>query len=110
MIDPVDEVEIVVAHHERAAVRVGDVYLKIDGDPSNLDVEVERHAPLIAYEDSRVAWGAYDPEFYALEAEHLWLTARIGRLRHRLGEFDDWGIGCMVRTFGPMKQGQMMPK
>lgn len=30
-----------MAHHERATVRVGDVFLKIDGDASNLDVEVD---------------------------------------------------------------------
>lgn len=43
-----DEVEVVVAHHERATVRVGEVFLKIDGDPANLDVEEEamRVAPV----------------------------------------------------------------
>lgn len=43
-----DEVEVVVAHHERAAVRVGDVFLKIDGHSPNLDIEVEamRLAPV----------------------------------------------------------------
>ncbi len=35
------------------------------GIEHNLNVEVERHAPLIAYEDSQVAWGAYDPELFA---------------------------------------------
>jgi len=39
-----DEVEIVVAHNERATVRVGDVFLKIDGDPTRIDVEVEAMA------------------------------------------------------------------
>ncbi|MEV6558131.1 phosphotransferase [Nocardia sp. NPDC051756] len=36
----VDEVEVVVAHHERATLRVGDVFLKVDGDQARLDVEV----------------------------------------------------------------------
>lgn len=36
----VQEVEVVVAHHERATLRVGDVFLKIDGDQHNTDVEV----------------------------------------------------------------------
>lgn len=36
-----DEVEVVAAHHERATLRVGDVFLKIDGDQANSDVEVE---------------------------------------------------------------------
>ncbi len=37
----VDEVEVVVAHHERATLRVGEVFLKIDADQANIDVEVE---------------------------------------------------------------------
>jgi aminoglycoside phosphotransferase (APT) family kinase protein len=37
----VDEVEVVVAHHERATLRVGEVFLKIDADQANTDVEVE---------------------------------------------------------------------
>jgi aminoglycoside phosphotransferase (APT) family kinase protein len=36
----VDEVEVVVAHNERATLRVGDVFLKIDGDQASTDVEV----------------------------------------------------------------------
>jgi aminoglycoside phosphotransferase (APT) family kinase protein len=37
----VEEVEVVVAHHERATLRVGDVFLKIDTDQTRTDVEVE---------------------------------------------------------------------
>jgi len=44
IIADVDEVEIVVAHNERATLRVGDVFLKIDGDPTRIDVEVEAMA------------------------------------------------------------------
>ena len=40
----VDEVEVVVAHHERATLRVGDVFLKIDGDQTRTDIEVEAMA------------------------------------------------------------------
>src|ERR1700734_36107 len=36
-----EEVEVVVAHHERATLRVGDVFLKIDADQRNTDVEIE---------------------------------------------------------------------
>lgn len=36
-----DEVEIVVAHHERVTLRVGGVFLKIDADQSRTDAEVE---------------------------------------------------------------------
>ncbi len=37
----VEEVEVVVAHHERATLRVGDVFLKIDSDQERTDLEVE---------------------------------------------------------------------
>src|SRR5688572_19869807 len=37
-------VEVVVAHEERATLRVGDVFVKIDADPSRTDVEVEAMA------------------------------------------------------------------
>lgn len=40
----VPEVEVVVAHQERATLRVGDVFLKIDTDPGRTDVEVEAMA------------------------------------------------------------------
>src|SRR5215475_13102061 len=40
----VEEVEVVVAHHERATLRVGDVFLKIDADRRRTDVEVEAMA------------------------------------------------------------------
>ncbi|MBI2708823.1 MAG: phosphotransferase [Actinobacteria bacterium] len=36
-----DEVQIVVAHQERVALRVGDMFLKIDADRTRTDVEVE---------------------------------------------------------------------
>jgi len=37
----VEEVAVVVAHQERATLRVGDVFLKVDGDQTRTDVEVE---------------------------------------------------------------------
>jgi aminoglycoside phosphotransferase len=40
----VAEVEVVVAHQERATLRVGDVFLKIDGNQTFTDVEVEAMA------------------------------------------------------------------
>ena len=40
----VDEVQVVVAHGERATLRVGDVFLKIDADQARTDVEVEAMA------------------------------------------------------------------
>jgi aminoglycoside phosphotransferase (APT) family kinase protein len=40
----VEEIEVVVAHQERATLRVGDVFLKIDADQARTDVEVEAMA------------------------------------------------------------------
>ena len=40
----VGEVEIVVAHNERATLRVGDVFLKVDSDQTLTDIEVEAMA------------------------------------------------------------------
>src|SRR3954451_1450002 len=40
----VQEIEVVVAHKQRATLRVGDVFLKIDADQSRTDVEVEAMA------------------------------------------------------------------
>jgi aminoglycoside phosphotransferase (APT) family kinase protein len=44
MMADVEEVEVVVAHNERATLRVGDVFLKIDADQTRIDVEVEAMA------------------------------------------------------------------
>ena len=44
MMAHVEEVELVVAHSERATLRVGDVFLKIDADQTRTDVEVEAMA------------------------------------------------------------------
>jgi len=35
-----DEVEVVVAHSERATLRIGDVFLKVDADQARIDAEV----------------------------------------------------------------------
>src|ERR1700749_3105837 len=40
MMKGMDEVEVVVAHSERATLRVGDVFLKVDADPTRTDAEV----------------------------------------------------------------------
>lgn len=36
-----DKIQVVVAHEERATLRVGDVFVKIDADPTRLDKEVQ---------------------------------------------------------------------
>ena len=38
------EVEVIVAHSERATLRVGDVFLKVDADQGRADIEVEAMA------------------------------------------------------------------
>ena len=40
----VEEVKVIVAHNERATLRVGEVFLKIDADRTRTDVEVEAMA------------------------------------------------------------------
>jgi hypothetical protein len=44
MMADVEEVTVVVAHNERATLRVGDVFLKIDSVQTRTDVEVEAMA------------------------------------------------------------------
>jgi aminoglycoside phosphotransferase (APT) family kinase protein len=72
----VDEVEVVVAHQERATLRVGEVFLKIDADPRHCDVEVEamRLAPVPTPE---VLWRK--PPVLALAALPGTPLGRLGR-------------------------------
>jgi outer membrane protein TolC len=44
------------------------------GLENNLNLEVQRHDPLIAEEDATIAKGAYDPEFYG---ETHWLDSEV---------------------------------
>lgn len=55
MMTGANEVEIVVAHHERTTLRVGDVFLKIDSDQTRTDVEVEAMA-MAPIPTPRVLW------------------------------------------------------
>ncbi|MFF2183802.1 phosphotransferase family protein [Streptomyces sp. NPDC058155] len=50
-----DEVELVVAHSERATLRVGDVFLKVDADQARIDVEVRAMA-LVPVPTPEVLW------------------------------------------------------
>jgi aminoglycoside phosphotransferase (APT) family kinase protein len=76
MMADVEEVEVVVAHNERATLRVGDVFLKIDADQTRIDVEVEAiaMAPIPT------------PEVLWRKPPALALTALPGRALGRLGE------------------------
>ena len=72
----VEEVEVVVAHRERATLRVGDVFLKIDADQARVDVEVEAMA-LAPIPTPEVLWR---------KPPVLALAALPGRALGRLGE------------------------
>ncbi|WP_328427976.1 aminoglycoside phosphotransferase family protein [Streptomyces sp. NBC_00443] len=50
-----DEVKVVVAHSERATLRVGDVFLKVDADQARIDVEVEAMA-VVPVPTAEVLW------------------------------------------------------
>jgi hypothetical protein len=71
----VDEVEVVVAHQQRATLRVGEIFLKIDGDQAGTDVEVEamRLAPVPTAE---VLWR--QPPVLALAALRGSALGRLG--------------------------------
>ena len=44
MMADMDKVEVVVAHSERATLRVGDIFLKVDADQVRADTEIEEMA------------------------------------------------------------------
>ncbi|WP_103962618.1 aminoglycoside phosphotransferase family protein [Nonomuraea solani] len=70
------KVEVVVAHHQCATLRVGDVFLKIDADQTRTDVEVEAmaRAPIPT------------PEILWRKPPVLALAALPGKALGRLGE------------------------
>ena len=76
MMTDMEEVKVVVAHHERATLRVGDVFLKIDADQRNTDVEVEAMA-MAPIPTPEVLWR---------KPPVLALAALPGRALGRLGE------------------------
>jgi aminoglycoside phosphotransferase (APT) family kinase protein len=71
----VEEVQVVVAHAERATLRVGDVFVKVDADPSNTDVEVEAMA-LAPVPTAEVLWRR--PPVLALAALPGTALGRLG--------------------------------
>src|SRR5579863_8895965 len=72
----VEEVEVVVAHGERATLRVGDVFLKIDADQARTDVEVEAMA-LAPVPTPEVLWRK--PPVLALAAVGGTALGRLGQ-------------------------------
>jgi aminoglycoside phosphotransferase (APT) family kinase protein len=71
----VEEVEVVVAHHECATLRVGGVFLKIDSDQARTDVEVEAMA-MAPVPTPEVLWR--QPPVLALAALRGTPIARLG--------------------------------
>ncbi|TQM15017.1 aminoglycoside phosphotransferase (APT) family kinase protein [Pseudonocardia kunmingensis] len=70
-----EEVEVVVAHDERATLRVGDVFLKVDADRARTDVEVEAMA-MAPIPTPEVLWR--QPPVLALAAVRGTALGRLG--------------------------------
>jgi aminoglycoside phosphotransferase (APT) family kinase protein len=71
----VEEVQVVTAHNERATLRVGDVFLKIDADQARIDVEVAAMAR-VPVPTPRVLWRK--PPVLALAAVGGTALGRLG--------------------------------
>jgi aminoglycoside phosphotransferase len=86
-----DEVTVVAAHSERATVRVGDVFLKVDGDLARIEREVEamRLAPVPTPE---ILW--HRPPVLALAAIR---GTAIGRIGHASAASAWAAAGAVVR-------------
>ncbi|WP_374969272.1 phosphotransferase family protein [Terrabacter sp. BE26] len=70
-----DEVAVVVAHHERATLRVGEVFLKVDGDQDRADREVRAMAAA-PVPTAAILWRS--PPVVALAALRGRAIARLG--------------------------------
>jgi aminoglycoside phosphotransferase (APT) family kinase protein len=71
----VEEIEVVVAHQERATLRVGDVFLKVDVEQTRTDVEVEAMA-MAPVPTPEVLWR--EPPVLALAAVGGTALGRLG--------------------------------
>src|SRR5690348_12597017 len=70
-----EEVEVVVAHRQRATLRVGDVFLKIDADQTRTEIEIEAMA-LAPIPSAPILWHA--PPVLALAAVPGTALGRLG--------------------------------
>jgi aminoglycoside phosphotransferase (APT) family kinase protein len=71
----VEDVTVVVAHHDCATLRVGDVFLKVDADQARTDVEVEAMA-MAPVPTPEVLWR--QPPVLALAAVRGTALGRLG--------------------------------
>ncbi len=55
MMEDMMNVEVIVAHNERATLRVGDVFLKIDADQTRIDAEVDAMA-MVPVPTPKILW------------------------------------------------------
>jgi aminoglycoside phosphotransferase (APT) family kinase protein len=71
-----EEVQVIVAHRERATLRVGEVFVKVDADQARLDVEVEAmtRAPVPT---AKILWRK--PSVLALAAVRGTALGRLGQ-------------------------------
>ena len=70
-----DEIQVVVAHSERATLRVGDVFLKVDVDQAHIDAEVEAMS-LVPVPTPKVLWRK--PHVLAIAAVPGTTLGRLG--------------------------------
>jgi aminoglycoside phosphotransferase (APT) family kinase protein len=94
MMTAMQEIQVVVAHSDRATLRVGDVFLKIDADQARTDLEVEAMA-LAPVPTPKILWRR--PPVLALAA----LPGRaLGRLEERsTASAAAWvAAGAAIRT------------
>src|SRR5262249_62436467 len=98
MMTGVQEVEVVVAHSERATLRVGDVFLKIDADQTRIDVEVQAMA-MAPVPTPEILWRK--PPVLALAA--VGGTA-LGRLREPATPAPGGGAAAGCRPPPPLRR------
>ncbi|HEY3560671.1 MAG TPA: phosphotransferase [Kribbella sp.] len=70
-----DQVEVVVAHSERATLRVGELFLKVDGNQSNLEVEAAA-MELVPVPTPEILWRK--PHVLAIAAVQGTALGRLG--------------------------------
>jgi outer membrane protein TolC len=76
------------------------------GLENNLDVQVERYAPIIADHDESIAWGAYDPELFSEFGYTDSKTPNANVLTSSGGSFVDTSVNRSTDGFGGLR-GQL---